>query len=161
MRESLPEALRELDARLPLAVPVLIGGDRGRGEPGSTPPTRARPRAWWPGPGVAGEADAAAAVDAAERGFRDWGAAPGGRARRRAARRPPPRLRERRLELAALLVRECAKPWAEADADVCEAIDFLEYYARAADRAGARARAAAGAGRAQHHALRARAGWPR
>jgi RHH-type proline utilization regulon transcriptional repressor/proline dehydrogenase/delta 1-pyrroline-5-carboxylate dehydrogenase len=28
-------------------------------------------------------------------------------------------------------VRECAKPWGEADADVCEAIDFLEYYARA------------------------------
>jgi RHH-type proline utilization regulon transcriptional repressor/proline dehydrogenase/delta 1-pyrroline-5-carboxylate dehydrogenase len=29
-------------------------------------------------------------------------------------------------------VRECAKPWPEADADVCEAIDFLEYYARGA-----------------------------
>ena len=41
-------------------------------------------------------------------------------------------LRERRLELAALEVRECAKPWVEADADVCEAIDFLEYYARGA-----------------------------
>ncbi len=42
------------------------------------------------------------------------------------------RLRTRRLELAALEVRECAKPWPEADADVCEAIDFLEYYARGA-----------------------------
>jgi RHH-type proline utilization regulon transcriptional repressor/proline dehydrogenase/delta 1-pyrroline-5-carboxylate dehydrogenase len=41
-------------------------------------------------------------------------------------------MRERRLELAALCVRECAKPWGEADADVCEAIDFLEYYARQA-----------------------------
>jgi RHH-type proline utilization regulon transcriptional repressor/proline dehydrogenase/delta 1-pyrroline-5-carboxylate dehydrogenase len=41
-------------------------------------------------------------------------------------------IRERRLELAALEVRECAKPWPEADADVCEAIDFLEYYARSA-----------------------------
>ena len=29
-------------------------------------------------------------------------------------------------------MRECAKPWGEADADVCEAIDFLEYYARGA-----------------------------
>ena len=61
----------------------------------------------------------------------DWGAS-----RRpsvpRCCARPPRRLRERRLELAALQVRECAKPWAEADADVCEAIDFLEYYARAA-----------------------------
>ena len=26
-------------------------------------------------------------------------------------------------------MRECAKPWPEADGDVCEAIDFLEYYA--------------------------------
>jgi RHH-type proline utilization regulon transcriptional repressor/proline dehydrogenase/delta 1-pyrroline-5-carboxylate dehydrogenase len=41
-------------------------------------------------------------------------------------------MRERRLELAALEVLECAKPWPEADADVCEAIDFLEYYARGA-----------------------------
>ncbi|MDW5598901.1 aldehyde dehydrogenase family protein, partial [Conexibacter stalactiti] len=41
-------------------------------------------------------------------------------------------LRGRRHELAALAVRECAKPWAEADADLCEAIDFLEYYGREA-----------------------------
>ena len=38
-------------------------------------------------------------------------------------------LRARRLELTALAVREAGKPWAEADGDVCEAIDFLEYYA--------------------------------
>ena len=66
------------------------------------------------------------------------------RAASRAGRRPRPPsaprsssraaawLRERRAELAALAVRECAKPWAEADADVCEAIDFLEFYARGA-----------------------------
>jgi RHH-type proline utilization regulon transcriptional repressor/proline dehydrogenase/delta 1-pyrroline-5-carboxylate dehydrogenase len=45
-------------------------------------------------------------------------------------------MRARRLELAALAVRECAKPWAEADGDVCEAIDFLEYYARQAIEIG-------------------------
>ena len=38
-------------------------------------------------------------------------------------------LRERRMELAAWQVYECGKPWAEADADVCEAIDFCMYYA--------------------------------
>ena len=39
--------------------------------------------------------------------------------------------------IAALEVRETAKPWREADGDVCEAIDFLEYYAREAiDAAG-------------------------
>jgi RHH-type proline utilization regulon transcriptional repressor/proline dehydrogenase/delta 1-pyrroline-5-carboxylate dehydrogenase len=37
--------------------------------------------------------------------------------------------RRRRFELAAWQVFECAKNWREADADVCEAIDFLEYYA--------------------------------
>jgi RHH-type proline utilization regulon transcriptional repressor/proline dehydrogenase/delta 1-pyrroline-5-carboxylate dehydrogenase len=41
-------------------------------------------------------------------------------------------MRERRPGLAALAVRECAKPWDQADADVCEAIDFLEFYARGA-----------------------------
>ncbi|MGE0684088.1 MAG: L-glutamate gamma-semialdehyde dehydrogenase, partial [Candidatus Binatia bacterium] len=39
-------------------------------------------------------------------------------------------MRERRLELAAWIVFEAGKPWREADADVCEAIDFLVYYGR-------------------------------
>ena len=38
-------------------------------------------------------------------------------------------MRSRRDELAAWEVMECGKPWREADADVAEAIDFLEYYA--------------------------------
>lgn len=41
-------------------------------------------------------------------------------------------LRERRFELAAWEVYECGKPWAEADADVAEAIDFSRYYAQQA-----------------------------
>jgi RHH-type proline utilization regulon transcriptional repressor/proline dehydrogenase/delta 1-pyrroline-5-carboxylate dehydrogenase len=126
-RESLLEALRSLDARLPLSVPIRIGGDRTEGDgvvstdPGN--PERVVARA-----ARAGEADAAAAVEAAQRGFREWSARS---AEERAAtlRAAAARLRERRLELAALQVRECAKPWPEADGDVCEAIDFLEYYA--------------------------------
>ncbi|MCI5064091.1 aldehyde dehydrogenase family protein [bacterium] len=38
-------------------------------------------------------------------------------------------MRAKREELAALMVLEAGKPWGEADADVCEAIDFCEYYA--------------------------------
>jgi RHH-type transcriptional regulator, proline utilization regulon repressor / proline dehydrogenase / delta 1-pyrroline-5-carboxylate dehydrogenase len=45
-------------------------------------------------------------------------------------------LRVRRFELAALEVKECGKPWREADADVAEAIDFCVYYAREAVRLG-------------------------
>jgi RHH-type proline utilization regulon transcriptional repressor/proline dehydrogenase/delta 1-pyrroline-5-carboxylate dehydrogenase len=41
-------------------------------------------------------------------------------------------MRSRRDELAGVIIRESAKPWREADADVCEAIDFCEYYAREA-----------------------------
>ncbi|NOX55646.1 MAG: L-glutamate gamma-semialdehyde dehydrogenase [Planctomycetes bacterium] len=39
-------------------------------------------------------------------------------------------MRNRRFELAAWEVFECGKPWAEADADVAEAIDFCMYYAQ-------------------------------
>ena len=44
--------------------------------------------------------------------------------------------REERDELSALEVLEAGKAWEEADADVCEAIDYLEYYARHMIRLG-------------------------
>ena len=129
-RESLLAALAELDARLPLAVPVLVGGDRGRAE-GIESTDPGRPSRLVARAGEGTDADAVAAVEAATRGSRDWGRRPGAE-RAEVLRRAAAGLRERRLELAALQVRECAKPWAEADADVCEAIDFLEYYAEGA-----------------------------
>lgn len=43
-------------------------------------------------------------------------------------------MREHRNELASIEVAEAGKPWAEADGDVCEAIDFLEFYGREAIR---------------------------
>ncbi len=39
-------------------------------------------------------------------------------------------MKRRRFELCALETLEAGKPWLEADADVAEAIDFLEYYGR-------------------------------
>ncbi len=39
-------------------------------------------------------------------------------------------LRRRRFEFAAILTKEAGKPYSEADADVAEGIDFLEYYGR-------------------------------
>jgi len=39
-------------------------------------------------------------------------------------------LRQERFELAALEVFETGKTWAESDADVAEAIDFCNFYAR-------------------------------
>ena len=41
-------------------------------------------------------------------------------------------MRARRDGLAGVLIKEAGKTWREADADVCESIDFCEYYARLA-----------------------------
>jgi 1-pyrroline-5-carboxylate dehydrogenase len=43
-------------------------------------------------------------------------------------------IRERKLEFDSWLVAEAGKTWPEAEADVCEAIDFCEYYARQMQR---------------------------
>jgi len=76
-------------------------------------------------------ADADRAVAAADRAVATWdglGAAKRARILHQAAKR----LRDRRGELAAWIVYEAGKPWREADGDVAEAIDFLEYYGQAA-----------------------------
>ena len=39
-------------------------------------------------------------------------------------------MRQRRFDLAALEIFEAGKPWFEADGDICEAIDYCEYYGR-------------------------------
>ncbi len=71
---------------------------------------------------------AVAAAQEAFPGWRDRGAAERARVLERAAQL----MRERRAELAAWIVHEAGKPWREADADVAEAIDFIEYYRREA-----------------------------
>jgi RHH-type proline utilization regulon transcriptional repressor/proline dehydrogenase/delta 1-pyrroline-5-carboxylate dehydrogenase len=133
IRMQLAEALERLDAELPLEVPVMIGPRvirSGRAtfdstDPGDPERVVARAVAATP------EEDVAAAVGVAGAGFRAWSAVSAWD-RAAALVRAADWLRERRLQLAALEVRECAKPWPEADGDVCEAIDFLEYYARGA-----------------------------
>jgi RHH-type proline utilization regulon transcriptional repressor/proline dehydrogenase/delta 1-pyrroline-5-carboxylate dehydrogenase len=129
-RARLGDALAALDARGPLRVPVRIGGDRREGEeiastdPGTPDRVVALAAAARPD-------EVEAALEAATAAARGWAATPAAE-RASVLRGAAAWLRERRLEVAALEVRECAKPWAEADADVCEAIDFLEYYARGA-----------------------------
>ncbi len=45
-------------------------------------------------------------------------------------------MRKKRIELAALEVMEVGKTWKDADGDVCEAIDYLEFYGREMLRLG-------------------------
>jgi RHH-type proline utilization regulon transcriptional repressor/proline dehydrogenase/delta 1-pyrroline-5-carboxylate dehydrogenase len=129
-RDDLREGLAWLDERLPLAAPIWIGERRRDGQRiVSTDP--ADPERLVATAPVATAAEIAAAVGTAGRGYRAWAAVP---ARERAVvlSRAADWLRERRARCAALCVREAGKPWAEADAEVCQAIDFLEFYARGA-----------------------------
>jgi RHH-type transcriptional regulator, proline utilization regulon repressor / proline dehydrogenase / delta 1-pyrroline-5-carboxylate dehydrogenase len=129
VRAQLADALAAVDRELPLDVTVEIGdGARGGDQLRSTDPG-APDRVVASAP-LAGSSDVDAAVAEACRGFAQWRAV-GQEDRSAALVAAAAWIRERRLELTALEVRECAKPWIEADADVCEAIDFLEYYARA------------------------------
>jgi len=126
-RAALIDALRALDASPPLRVPVLIGASEGSHDgiestdPGT--PDRLVARA-----GVASASDVASAVEVAARKQPTW-ARRAAQERADALRRAAQALRTDRYALAALQVRECGKPWAEADADVCEAIDHIEYAA--------------------------------
>jgi RHH-type proline utilization regulon transcriptional repressor/proline dehydrogenase/delta 1-pyrroline-5-carboxylate dehydrogenase len=130
VRSSLQDALARVDASLPRRVPVMIGDDERLAEelvstdPGN--PDRVVAQS-----ARATEDEVQAAVARARSGLADW-ASRSAEDRAAALIGAAAWMREQRLELAALEVRECAKPWPEADADVCEAIDFLEYYARGA-----------------------------
>jgi RHH-type proline utilization regulon transcriptional repressor/proline dehydrogenase/delta 1-pyrroline-5-carboxylate dehydrogenase len=82
-----------------------------------------------------GRAEAEAAAAAARAALPAWReAAPAERAA--VLFRAAELMRAEAMELAALETLEAAKPWREADADVCEAIDFLEYYGREMLRLG-------------------------
>lgn len=80
-------------------------------------------------------ADAEAAVAAAAAYFPEWRRTPvDGRAA--CLERAADLMASRRSELNALLILEAGKPWAEADGDTSEAIDFLRYYAGEMRRRG-------------------------
>jgi RHH-type proline utilization regulon transcriptional repressor/proline dehydrogenase/delta 1-pyrroline-5-carboxylate dehydrogenase len=76
----------------------------------------------------AGPNEAILAIEAARRAFKQWSRTePDYRAEY--LELAAAEMRNHRFELAAWEVHECGKPWAEADADVAEAIDFCMYYA--------------------------------
>jgi 1-pyrroline-5-carboxylate dehydrogenase len=80
--------------------------------------------------------DAGKAVAAADSAFATWGRTPVAD-RVALLLRAAEFVRERHFEFCAWLTLEVGKNWAEADADVGECIDFLEFYAREAIRLNA------------------------
>ncbi|HEX8711835.1 MAG TPA: L-glutamate gamma-semialdehyde dehydrogenase [Terracidiphilus sp.] len=84
----------------------------------------------------AGTQEAQLAMDAALRAFASWSKAPV-ETRTGVLFKAAEIIRERKFEFSAWLTYEVGKNWAEADADVGETIDFLEFYAREALRLAA------------------------
>ncbi len=83
----------------------------------------------------AGKAEADRALEAAWTAFATWSRVPADE-RARIGLRAAAIMRRRRHELSAIMTYEVGKNWVEADADTAEAIDFLEYYGRQAERLG-------------------------
>jgi RHH-type proline utilization regulon transcriptional repressor/proline dehydrogenase/delta 1-pyrroline-5-carboxylate dehydrogenase len=133
--QAVENLAQSLATRGPIRVPLWIDGKELTGEHVDRSADPADPARVVAEVCRGGIADADAAVAAAVRAFPRWRDTP---ASDRAAvlLRAAAWLRKRREEIAALEVFEVGKPWREADGDVCEAIDFLEYYGREMLRLG-------------------------
>jgi len=134
-REAMNAALRAVKGRLGAQYPLVINGERIETEKKIRSLNPADPSQIVGVVSSASRQEANAAIDAAARAFESW-------KRLTLAQRASylfkaaELLRRRRLEYDALLVYEVGKSWPEADGDIAEAIDFLEYYAREALRYG-------------------------
>lgn len=124
-------ALAGVRRRLGSHKPLIIGGrevDTGERIVSRNP---AQPQEVVGSVAAAGPAQADAALAAAWQAFPDWAACPPAE-RASVTLKLAAELRRRKLELAAWETLEASKNWPEAEADVAEAIDFCEYYARQA-----------------------------
>lgn len=129
VREKMQAALDEVEGQLGQEYSLVIGGKAydTRATIGSINPSNKKQLV-----GRVASArveQAALAIEAARQAWKDWSRTPASE-RIQLIETVANELRGRRYELAAWEVFECGKPWAEADADVAEAIDFCMYYAQ-------------------------------
>lgn len=127
------EALRKLAAGFGKTYPLIIAGERRMTSSTFASTNPANPSQTLAVFAKAGVAEANEAVEAAHKRFKTWQYTP---AEERAGYlfAAAKKMRERRFEFNAIEIYEVGKSWVEADADVAEAIDFLEFYAREALR---------------------------
>jgi RHH-type proline utilization regulon transcriptional repressor/proline dehydrogenase/delta 1-pyrroline-5-carboxylate dehydrogenase len=128
-REAMARALVRTREALPYRLAPVIGGQEVRAERSihSTDPND--PARTIGVVSAAGREEALAAIRAAREAFAGWRRVPPAE-RADTLFRAAVAARELRYDLAALEVLEVGRSWSEADGDVCEAIDYLEYYGR-------------------------------
>jgi len=134
-RNYFQDALKKVQAGLGETYPLLIDGKEISGEKELVSINPSQPSQVIGHTFLASKEEAERAVAAARKAFIEWRETDP-RQRGKLLLKIAENLRSRRGELAALQVLEVSKTWREADADVCEAIDFCEYYAREMIRLG-------------------------
>ena len=132
-RRAMLEALDDVKTQLGREYDLVIGGKRLQTVGKIVSVNPARPSQVVGIHQRAGAEHAAEAMEAAQTAFQSWSRVPVAE-RAELLLRASALIRERRFEFCAWLTFEVGKNWAEADADVGETIDFLEFYAREAVR---------------------------
>ncbi|MDQ5810088.1 MAG: L-glutamate gamma-semialdehyde dehydrogenase [Actinomycetota bacterium] len=127
--EKMRAALDEVGASLGKSYPLVIGGNRVETDGEIVSVNPASPSQVVGRVAAATEREADMALETARNAFESWSRTEP-EARARIMLRAAAIMRRRKFEILAWEVYEGGKPWAEADAQVAEAIDFLEYYAR-------------------------------
>jgi len=126
---AMQQALADVRAQFSKTYPLIIGGERITTDKTIESINPANPSE------VVGRVASATveladrAIETANQAFASWRKVP---AEQRADYlfRAAAELRRRKLELAAWMVYEVSKSWAEADGDIAESIDFCEFYGR-------------------------------
>jgi RHH-type proline utilization regulon transcriptional repressor/proline dehydrogenase/delta 1-pyrroline-5-carboxylate dehydrogenase len=128
-REAMRRALATIAASAGREYPLLIDGSPVQTGEWITSTNPARPTEVVRRAAAARLAEADRPLDSAVGAFHFWRDTPAAE-RADSMFKAAAAMRQQRFERGALEVLEAGKPWREADADVCEAIDFLEYYGR-------------------------------
>lgn len=134
-RQRMEEALLRVKDNRDRRCPLIIDGREVSTEREIVSVNPARPEEVIGRVSSASGKEASEALAGARKAWALWSKVPAGE---RAGHlfRAAERLRQRRFELAAIEVLEVGKTWQDADADVTEAIDYLEYYGREMIRLG-------------------------
>src|SRR5919205_3748085 len=126
---AMQAALKDVGSRLGRSHPAIIGGERIETDGEIVSVNPANPSQIVGRTASATEREADMALETDKGAFERWSRT-SPEARARILLRASAIMKRRRFELLAWEAYEGGKPWAEADAQVAEAIDFLEYYAR-------------------------------
>jgi 1-pyrroline-5-carboxylate dehydrogenase len=126
-QKAMRRALEVVEGSLGRSYPMIISGERVETEGEIISVNPSNPSQVVGHTGSATEREADMALETAMKTFDSWSKTEP-EARARILLRAAAIIRRRKFEMLAWEVYEGGKPWAEADAQVAEAIDFLEYY---------------------------------